>query len=224
MKKIAPSVLSADLLNLREQITAVEENGADYIHLDVMDGSFVPNISFGPLMVRAIKRISALPLDVHLMIHNPQNYISVFAEAGARIITVHQEACTHLDRVITQIKAEGCLAGVSLNPATPLQTVTPVLNALDLLLIMSVNPGFGGQRFIPYTLTKIREAAEFKQKTNAAYLIEVDGGISLSTAPDAVRAGAEVLVAGNAIFGQKSPGEACKVLKQTIQRAGSEAV
>ncbi len=220
MGKLAPSVLSADLLKLREQVTVVAENGADYIHVDVMDGSFVPNISFGPVMVSTLKRITTLPLDVHLMIQNPQNYIQNFADAGADIITVHQEACTHLDRVISQIKASGCQAGVSLNPATPLSAVLPVMNAIDLLLIMSVNPGFGGQRFIPYTLEKIREAAEFKRRDSASFLIEVDGGISLQTAPAAVQAGAEILVAGNAVFKQDSPAEACKSLKQVIQTSG----
>ena len=220
MGKLAPSVLSADLLKLREQIAAVEENGADYIHVDVMDGSFVPNISFGPVMVRTLKGITALPLDVHLMIQNPQNYIQAFADAGAQIITVHQEACTHLDRILSQIKAAGCQAGVSLNPATPLNVLSPVLKELDLLLIMSVNPGFGGQKFIPYTLDKIREAADFKRNSGTSFLIEVDGGISPETAPEAVQAGAEILVAGNAVFKQESPAEACRALKQTIQTSG----
>ena len=220
MGKLAPSVLSADLLKLREQVTVVAENGADYIHVDVMDGSFVPNISFGPVMVSTLKRITTLPLDVHLMIQNPQNYIQNFADAGADIITVHQEACTHLDRVISQIKAAGCQAGVSLNPATPISSVMPILNEIDLLLIMSVNPGFGGQKFIPYTLEKIREAAEVKRRSGASFLIEVDGGISLQTVSAAVQAGAEVLVAGNAVFRQESPAEACKALKQVVQTSG----
>ncbi len=224
MGKLAPSILSADILQLRAQVQAVEKNGADLIHIDVMDGSFVPNISFGPMMVRALKKITKLPLDVHLMIQNPQKYLSVFAEAGAEIITVHQEACTHLDRVIAQIKTYGCMAGISLNPATPLSTIMPVLSETDLLLIMSVNPGFGGQQFIPYTLEKIREAADFKHRNKAKYLIEVDGGISVKTAPKAVKAGAEVLVAGNAIFSQESPADACKSLKRVIEQAGGRAV
>ncbi len=217
MAWLAPSILSADILHLAEQIKIVEQNGADLIHIDVMDGRFVPNITFGPVIVDAVKRTSKLPADVHLMIVNPEDYIEKFASAGAEYITVHQEACTHLDRVIQQIKDTKCKAGVSINPATPVNLLEHILPELDLVLIMSVNPGFGGQSFIPYSLQKISDLVELRDKTGANFQIEVDGGINMNTAEKAVNAGADILVAGNAVFGQPSIKEACQTLKSLIR-------
>ena len=213
MALVAPSILSADLLKLKEQVQAVEQNGADYLHVDVMDGNFVPNITFGPVIVRTLKGITDLPLDVHLMIVEPQRYISHFAQAGAEIITVHQEACIHLDRVINQIKDQGCKAGVAINPATPLKNVEPVLGEIDLLLVMSVNPGFGGQKFIEYTLGKMAEASQLRRENQFSFLLEVDGGVNEQTGREIVKQGVDILVAGNAIFNDHDPGEACARLK-----------
>lgn len=211
--KIAPSVLSADLLKLKEQINSVEKNEADLIHLDIMDGHFVPNITFGPVIVSTLKRITDLPLDVHLMIMNADTYIPKFAEAGADYITVHQEAVPHLHRSIYYIKEYGVKSGVALNPATGISTIEPVLPDLDLVLLMTVNPGFGGQTFISLVLDKIVRLAELKKKHNFNFEIEVDGGINTDTVPQVVQAGAEILVAGNAVFGDKDPGKACRQLK-----------
>jgi ribulose-phosphate 3-epimerase len=216
--KVAPSVLSADLLKLKEQIVSVEKNDADMIHVDIMDGNFVPNITFGPVIVSTLRRITDLPLDVHLMIMNADNYIPQFAQAGATYITVHQEACIHLHRSIHLIKEHGVKAGVSLNPATNLTTIEPMLEDFDLVLLMTVNPGFGGQSFISLVLDKIKRLAEIKQKNNYHFEIEVDGGINPETVPDVINAGAEVLVAGNAIFGNEDPGEACAQLKSIAGR------
>lgn len=213
MALVAPSILSADLLKLKEQVQAVEQNGADYLHVDVMDGNFVPNITFGPVIVRTLKGITDLPLDVHLMIVEPQRYISDFAQAGAEIITVHQEACIHLDRVINQIKDQGCKAGVAINPATPIKNVEPVLGEIDLLLIMSVNPGFGGQKFIKYTLGKMAEASQLRGENQFSFLLEVDGGVNEQTGREIVKQGVDILVAGNAIFNEHDPGKACARLK-----------
>ena len=213
MALVAPSILSADLLKLKEQVQAVEQNGADYLHVDVMDGNFVPNITFGPVIVRTLKGITDLPLDVHLMIVEPQRYISDFAQAGAEIITVHQEACIHLDRVINQIKDQGCKAGVAINPATPIKNVEPVLGEIDLLLIMSVNPGFGGQKFIEYTLGKMAEASQLRGENQFSFLLEVDGGVNEQTGREIVKQGVDILVAGNAIFNEHDPGKACARLK-----------
>jgi ribulose-phosphate 3-epimerase len=211
--KIAPSVLSADLLKIREQINSVEKNDADMIHLDIMDGNFVPNITFGPVIVSTVKRITNLPLDVHLMIKNADKYIVQFARVGATYITVHQEACPHLHRSVHLIKEQGVKAGVALNPATNLSTIEPMLPDLDLVLLMTVNPGFGGQSFIPLVLDKIKRLAKIKEQYNYHLEIEVDGGINNETIPKVVKAGAEVLVAGNAIFGEDDPGKACLQLK-----------
>lgn len=213
MPYLAPSILSADLLKLEEQIKIVEQNGADYLHVDVMDGHFVPNITFGPVIVKSLKRITSLPLDVHLMISRPEQYIQDFVAAGANIITIHQETCLHLDRLLHQIKELGCQAGISLNPATPIETISPVLSLVDLVLIMTVNPGFGGQKFIPYTLNKIRDLHKNRRKKRYSFLIEVDGGVNSETAPDLLKAGVDILVAGNSIFGQKNIAEACLRLK-----------
>ena len=222
MAYLAPSILSADLLRLREEIQQVAENGADFIHVDVMDGCFVPNLTFGAAMVRAVKNVSTLTADVHLMIVHPEKYIKNFARAGAGYITVHQEACLHLDRVVQQIKDENVRAGVALNPATPIGSLIPILSVVDLVLIMSVNPGFGGQKFIPYSLSKIAELAALRKEGNMDFLIEVDGGINTQTAPAAVNAGADVLVAGNAVFKQNSIAAACRALKAVVADSGGE--
>jgi ribulose-phosphate 3-epimerase len=221
--KIAPSVLSADLLKLKDQIESIEKNEAELIHLDIMDGHFVPNITFGPVIVSILQRITDLPLDVHLMIMNADNYIPQFARAGADYITVHQEAGPHLHRSIQLIKEQGVKAGVALNPATDLSTIEPMLPDLDLVLLMTVNPGFGGQTFIPLVLDKISKLSELKKRNNYNLEIEVDGGINMDTVPDVVRAGGEVLVAGNAIFGNEDPGKACRQLKSIAGRTLEES-
>ena len=221
--KIAPSILSADLLNLENQILAVEKAGADFIHVDVMDGQFVPNITFGPVIVSTLKKITNLPLDVHLMILNAENFISRFAQAGAEIITIHQEASPHIHRTIQMIKDEGKKAGVSLNPGSSLNTILPVLPIIDLVLLMTVNPGFGAQSFIPLVLEKIEYLAEIKKKNRYGFLVEVDGGINSETVPKVVTAGAEVLVAGNAVFAQEDPEKACRQLIDIAGQASEKS-
>ena len=217
MVYLAPSILSADLLKLEEQVRLVAENGADFIHIDVMDGHFVPNLTFGPNMVRALKRIVDLPLDVHLMISNPNQYIARYAEAGADILTVHQEACIHLHRTIQTIHQQGIKAGVSLNPATSLSTVEDILPELDLLLLMTVNPGFGGQKFISNALDKIARARRLIDRSRRDILLEVDGGINPVTARKVVEQGANVLVAGNAVFGQEDPVAALENIRRAAE-------
>jgi ribulose-phosphate 3-epimerase len=203
MVKIAPSILSADFSKLGEEIKAVEMAGADYIHVDVMDGHFVPNITLGPLVVQAIRPITKLPLDVHLMIEKPELYIEAFANAGADIITVHVEASTHLHRTIQMIKKKGVKAGVVLNPATPVDTIKHIIHDIDLVLLMTVNPGFGGQSFIENVIPKIKEVSELVHAHGLNVEIEVDGGVNAETAPLCIEAGANVLVAGSAIYGKK---------------------
>jgi ribulose-phosphate 3-epimerase len=203
MVKIAPSILSADFSKLGEEIKAVEMAGADYIHVDVMDGHFVPNITLGPLVVQAIRPITKLPLDVHLMIEKPELYIEAFANAGADIITVHVEASTHLHRTIQMIKKKGVKAGVVLNPATPVDTIKHIIHDIDLVLLMTVNPGFGGQSFIENVIPKIKEVSELVHAYGLNVEIEVDGGVNAETAPLCIEAGANVLVAGSAIYGKK---------------------
>ncbi|TCT26818.1 ribulose-5-phosphate 3-epimerase [Melghiribacillus thermohalophilus] len=202
MTKIAPSILSADFANLEKEIKDVEQAGADYIHVDVMDGHFVPNITIGPLIVDAIRPVTDLPLDVHLMIDNPDLYIEAFAKAGADFMTVHQEACPHLHRTIQNIKSQGVKAGVVINPATPADMIRPVLQDVDMVLLMTVNPGFGGQTFIQSVLPKIKQVAEWREQQQLSFEIEVDGGVNQETASLCVEAGADVLVAGSAIFNQ----------------------
>ncbi len=202
MKKIAPSILSADFSRLGDDIRAVEAAGADYIHIDVMDGHFVPNITIGPLLVEACRRVTTLPLDVHLMIENPDNYIPQFAAAGADIIVVHAEAVHHLHRTVQLIKSLGKRAGVSLNPATPLNVLDYVLDDLDLVLLMTVNPGFGGQSFIEATLPKIHSLRAMLDRRGSEAELEVDGGVNPANIARISHAGADVFVAGSAVFGK----------------------
>lgn len=212
MTKIAPSILSADFSKLGEEIKDVERGGAEYIHVDVMDGHFVPNITIGPLIVEAIKPVTDLPLDVHLMIENPDAYIQEFADAGASIITVHQEASVHLHRTIQLIKKAGVKAGVVINPATPVQMIKDILPEVDLVLLMSVNPGFGGQSFIPQTIGRIEQVAKWREQMNLSFEIEVDGGVNVQTAKACTDAGADVLVAGSAVFNQQDRKKAIEEL------------
>lgn len=214
MIKIAPSILAADFADMGAGVRLAAQAGADYIHCDVMDGKFVPNITFGPQMIRDLRRVTDLPLDVHLMIAEPSRYIEQFAEAGADIITFHVEAETHVQRTLAAIRACGCRAGLVFNPATPLGTIPYVLDDLDMVLLMSVNPGFGGQRFLPPVLGKIRQLREMIG--DRPIEIEVDGGITPETAGDAITAGANVLVAGSAVFGAADPAQAV----DAIRRAG----
>lgn len=202
-KLIAPSILSADFTRLGEEVQAVEAAGADWIHADVMDGHFVPNITFGPLVVAAVRKITRLPIDVHLMIESPDRYIQAFAEAGADWISVQVETCPHLNRAVQQIKEAGARAGVVLNPSTPLSTLDWVLEYADYVLVMSVNPGFGGQAFIGNSLEKIRRLRRMIDDRGLATRIEVDGGIKENNIAEVAAAGADVFVAGSAIFGQK---------------------
>ena len=203
-KMIAPSILSADFTKLAEEVRSVEAAGADWIHADVMDGHFVPNITLGPMIVRAVRRITELPIDVHLMIENPERYIPDFANAGANYISVQVETCVHLDRTVNLIKECGARAGVVLNPATALTTLEWILEQVDYVLIMSVNPGFGGQEFIPASLEKLSALQRMIQQRRESILIEIDGGINAKTIAEAAHAGADVFVAGSAIFGSSN--------------------
>jgi ribulose-phosphate 3-epimerase len=203
MKYIAPSILSANFAKLGDEVKAVESAGADWIHADVMDGHFVPNITFGPLVIKAVRSITTLPIDVHLMIDNPDAYIADFAGAGATHISVHVETCVHLHRSVQLIRECGAKPGVVLNPSTPLQSLDWILEDIDYVLIMSVNPGFGGQKFIPGSLAKIRELRLKVKSRNLNTLIEVDGGVNENTIADIAEAGADVFVAGSAIFGSR---------------------
>lgn len=216
MVKIAPSILSADFSLLGREVKDVEQAGADYIHIDVMDGHFVPNITLGPLIVEAIRPVTSLHFDVHLMIENPEQYIQNFANAGADYISVHAEACKHLHRTIYQIKETGVRAGVVLNPATPVEMIRDVITDVDLVLLMTVNPGFGGQKFIPNVLKKIEQVRRWRDEQNLSFEIEVDGGVNAETAKLCVEAGADVLVAGSYIFNNKNRAEAIETLRQSV--------
>jgi ribulose-phosphate 3-epimerase len=217
--ELAPSILSADFARLGQEVRAAASGGAHVIHVDVMDGHFVPNLTIGPPVVKSLRKVTSLPLDCHLMIENPDEFIPVFADAGVNWISVHQEACRHLNRTLHLIKSHGCLAGVVINPATPVETLSEVLDIVDYVLVMSVNPGFGAQKFIPSTMHKMRRLAEIRRQRGLDYRIEVDGGVGLDTVADVVRAGAEILVAGNAVFGSGDP----KKNAEALLRAATEA-
>lgn len=211
--KVSPSILSADFSNLRADIEAMNASQADYLHIDVMDGIFVPNISFGFPVIKAVQKVAAKPLDVHLMIVKPENWISQVRDTGAEIMNVHQEACLHLHRTIQSIKQAGMKAGVTLNPSTPISTLTDVIEDLDLVLIMSVNPGFGGQKFIPQALKKVVQLRQLIKESGSHAEIEVDGGVTYETAKPLAEAGADILVAGSYVFNHENPAEAVRLLK-----------
>lgn len=212
---VAPSLLAANFLELGKEVEMLNNSAADWLHLDVMDGRFVPNISYGLPVIAQIKKAARKTCDVHLMIEEPEKYAEAFKQAGADVLTVHYEACIHLHRNIQQIKALGMKAGVALNPHTPVHLLENVINDIDLVLIMSVNPGFGGQHFIPQTLKKLRETREMINANKAHALIEVDGGITTDNAAEVINAGADVLVAGSSVFSAKDPAAAIKALKES---------
>ena len=224
MIELAPSILSADFARLGEQVRTAAAGGAHVIHVDIMDGHFVPNLTIGPPVVKSLRKVTDLPLDCHLMIENPDQYIPEFTEAGADWISVHQEACRHLNRTLHLIKSHGCLAGVVINPATPVETLSEVLDLVDYVLVMSVNPGFGAQKFIPSTMHKMRRLTEIRRQRGLNYRIEVDGGVALDTVADVVRAGAEILVAGNAVFGSGDPKKNAEVLLRAATEAALQKV
>lgn len=218
MIELAPSILSADFAHLAQQIQLAAEGGATVIHVDIMDGHFVPNMTVGPPVVRSLRKATSLPLDCHLMIENPDQFIAEFADAGADWMSVHQEACRHLNRTLHLIKSHDCHAGVVINPATPVETLSEVLDIVDYVLVMSVNPGFGAQEFIPGTVHKIRRLAKIRNDRGLSFRIEVDGGIAHDTVGSVVRAGAEILVAGNAVFGRGDPkSNARELLKAAVE-------
>jgi ribulose-phosphate 3-epimerase len=216
MKRIAPSILSADLARLGDEVKEVIAAGADWIHVDVMDGHFVPNITVGPIVVKALKKVVKVPLDVHLMIERPDDYLDAFIEAGADILTVQIEACTHLHRTVHAIKAKGIKAGVALNPATPLEGLDFILPDLDVVMIMTVNPGFGGQEFIPAMLPKIERVKEIITNRKLAVEIEVDGGIKVENIKEVARKGADIFVAGSGVFGTPDRAKTIKKMRQEI--------
>jgi len=212
MAQIAPSILSADFARLGEEVGAVERGGAGLLHVDIMDGHFVPNITIGPPVVASLRRVTRLPLDCHLMIEEPDRYLEDFAKAGANWISVHQEAVRHLHRTVSQIRALGMRAGVAINPATPVSLLEEVIGEIDFVLVMSVNPGFGGQKFIPHALDKIRAAREMIVRCGSKAGIEIDGGVGAETIASVVRAGADTVVAGNAVYGAGNPEQAVRDL------------
>ncbi len=216
--KISPSILSADFSRLKEEVQAVEKAGADYIHVDVMDGHFVPNITIGPMIVESLRKMTSLPLDVHLMIQNPDEFLTAFVEAGAGILTVHVEACPHLHRTLTEIKKRGVRAGVSLNPATPLCLIEPALEYADLVLVMTVNPGFGGQEFIPAMLPKIKQLRSLIDRKGWNLELEVDGGIKVDNIGAVAKAGADVFVSGSGIFKTSDSGKTITAMREEIKK------
>jgi ribulose-phosphate 3-epimerase len=216
--KISPSILSADFSRLKEEVQAVEKAGADYIHVDVMDGHFVPNITIGPMIVESLRKMTSLPLDVHLMIQNPDEFLTAFVEAGAGILTVHVEACPHLHRTLTEIKKRGVRAGVSLNPATPLCLIEPALEYADLVLVMTVNPGFGGQEFIPAMLPKIKQLRSLIDRKGWNLELEVDGGIKVDNIGAVAKAGADVFVSGSGIFKTSDYGKTITAMREEIKK------
>lgn len=215
-KLIASSILNSDFSNLSQQIRFTELGGADWIHCDIMDGKFVPNLTFGPVVVQAVRKITKLPVDVHLMIKDPDALLEKFIEAGANSITVHQEEVVHLNRTLTRIKELGAKAGVAINPSTPITTLVDVLNLADLVLIMSVNPGFGGQKFIQSSVRKIQELSDMRSKTASNFVIEVDGGVGKNNIKELANAGCDVFVVGNSIFGQDNITAATIELKNMV--------
>ncbi len=222
--EIAPSILAANFAYLGDAIRAVEGAGVRMIHVDVMDGHFVPNVSIGVPVVASLRKATRLLLDVHLMIENPERYIEAFARAGADTLLIHQEATPHLDRTLAMAREEGCKAGVVINPATPVATLSEVLSQVSQVLVMSVNPGFGGQEFIPYSLEKIRQLRDLRARYNYNYRIEVDGGVAVENTAELVRAGAEILVAGTSVFHTSDPAEAVRRLQQIATDAVAEKV
>lgn len=218
--RIAPSILTADFARLADEVLRVEKGGADLIHIDVMDGHFVPNLTVGPPIVEALRKVTKLPLDVHLMMTNPDAFISEFANAGADYLTVHVETCPHLHRTVQSVKERGIKAGVALNPATPLSAIEGILRDVDLLLVMSVNPGFGGQHFIASTLDKIAHARQLLDRARSRAALEVDGGVKVENAAQVVRAGADILVSGSAIFASADYGAVIRDLRNAAQQAG----
>ncbi len=222
--EIAPSILAADFACLGDGIRAVERGGAAMLHVDVMDGHFVPNISIGIPVVTSLRKATRLPLDVHLMIENPEQYIQAFAEAGADMISVHEEATPHLDRALSMIREHGCQPGAVINPATPVSALSEIFGKVEHILVMSVNPGFGGQKFIPGALGKIRELKRLRESYNHSFRIEVDGGVGLENVADLVRAGAEILVAGTSVFHTPDAGDAVRALKHLADGALAQKV
>lgn len=224
MVEIAPSILSADFARLGEQIEAVKSGGASMLHIDVMDGRFVPNISIGVPVVRSLRATTDLLLDCHLMIEDPDRYVPAFIEAGANMVSVHEEACSHLDRSVRLIKNLGAEAGVVLNPATPVHLLDDVLETVDFVLIMSVNPGFGGQQFLPNSIDKIRRIKQVREDQKLGFRIEIDGGVNLSNLPEIVEAGCDIVVAGTTIFGTEDPQAALERMRRTVDEMRSVKV
>ncbi|HTL12319.1 MAG TPA: ribulose-phosphate 3-epimerase [Bdellovibrionota bacterium] len=218
---LAPSILSADFARLGEEVRAVEQAGADWIHVDVMDGHFVPNLTIGPLVVEALKPITQLPLDCHLMVSRPQEWIEPFAKAGAGMITVHAEVAPHLDRLVQHIRSLGCKAGVSINPATPLSALDEILPSLDLVLVMSVNPGFGGQKFIESSRDKIKKLAAKREALGAGFVIEIDGGVGASNIGELYKLGCDAFVAGSSVFSGKDRAANIQGLRKALASAGA---
>ncbi len=216
MKKLAPSILSADFSNLSQQLRYIEIGGADIVHCDIMDGKFVPNITFGPVVVKAVSKTTKLPIDVHLMIENPDSFIEDFVKAGASYISVHQEEVVHLHRTITKIKELGAKAGVVINPATPVSTLSDILEFVDFVLVMSVNPGFGGQKFISSTLNKIKQLAKIRKEKELGFEIEIDGGVTSENIEEISNAGCDMFVAGSSVFSKDNISAATTELKNLI--------